>query len=155
MGDRKVTTKDESRAVAAPGVARYDGAMNPEIKHVRYADFIKLASEGVTGLDGFREAVDALCSAMGGVRAHHVLFDLRHAVTGPIPEPVLIEALELMRRRGLGVDNRVALVTHQADLVRSRRSAAAQRIAVHLGMRLRAFTDYAEALEWLNSPAGD
>jgi hypothetical protein len=128
--------------------------MAAEIKHVRFADFIALASEGVTGLDGSAAAVDALLATMGGLRAHHVDFDLRHAAFGPIPGPVLIEALELLRRRGLGVDNKVAMVTDRDDIVRTDRAAAAQRIARDLGMHLRAFTDYVDALEWLNSPAG-
>jgi hypothetical protein len=125
----------------------------PIIKHVRYEDFIALVSDGVNTLDGFRAAIDHLLAEMGSVRAHHVLFDLRHATVGPLRGAVLIEGLSFMSRRGLGLDNRMALLTDRDDTVRTERALAAERAAAHMGLHVRAFTDHSDAMDWLNSPA--
>jgi hypothetical protein len=106
----------------------------PLIRHVRYEDFVALISQGVVDLEGFRLAVDALGRHMGDVAAHHVLFDLRGADVGPLPEIVLVEALDHLRRRGVGVLNRLALVTDPADEERSDRTHRAEAIAAQMGV---------------------
>jgi hypothetical protein len=136
------------RAVVDPDVPRYDGAMKPPtIKHVRYEDFIALSSEGVGTLEGFRSAVDTLVGQMGDVSFHHVLIDLRHAVIPPLPEAVLIEALEHLRRRGLGVLNRVAIAIDRDDAARTLRLLALEQIAGHMRPAVRGFTAPIMALE--------
>jgi hypothetical protein len=139
-----------------PGRAAYDGAMTtPAIRHVRYADFIALTSEGAGTLEGFRSAVDTLVAQMGDVHAHHVLIDLRHATIPPLPAAVLVEALEHLRRRGVGVLDRVAIVVDRDDAARTLRLVEVEQIAATMQMRLRGFGDYGAALEWLSAPAGD
>ena len=124
----------------------------PLIRHVRYEDFIALVSDGVGNLDGFRLAADTLVRQMGSLHFHHILVDLRRAVIEPLPEALLVEAISYLRRQGVGVLNRVALVTDPADVVRSERAQAAERIAALMGVHLRSFQDYSEALDWLNDP---
>jgi hypothetical protein len=139
-----------------PGRAAYDGAMTtPAIRHVRYADFIALTSEGAGTLEGFRRAIDELVRDMGTLHAHHVLIDLRHAIVPPLPEAVLIEALEHLRRRGLGISNRLAVVIDRDDAARTLRLVALEQIAATMALNLRGFADYGVALEWLSAPAGD
>ena len=57
--------------------------------------------------DGFLAAVDALMEQTKDVTAHHVLVDLSRATIPPLPEALLARALEHLRRRGLGVKNKV------------------------------------------------
>jgi hypothetical protein len=83
------------------------------------------------------------------------LIDLRHATVPPLPEAVLIEALEHLRRRGLGVLNRLAIVIDRDDDARTLRLVALEQIAATMGMVVRGFGDYAAALKWLSAPAGD
>jgi|SRR6185312_7663217 len=120
------------------------------IRHVRYEEFVALISEGAGDLDGFQTAVDALLAQMGDVGAAHVLVDLRRATIPPLPEAVLARALEHLRRLGLGVKNKVAVVTDPADRDRTDRADAAEAIAAFLQMQVRSFRDYDAALDWLS-----
>jgi len=123
------------------------------IRHVRYEDFYLLASAGVVDLAGLRAELDTLVREMGNPEAHSVLLDLRFATLGPIPESALIEALAELRRRGLGVANRVAIVADPDDVVRWGRAQDAERTAARGGLALRTFSEYDEALDWLSDPA--
>jgi hypothetical protein len=129
------------------------------IRHIRYEEFVALKSEGAGDFDGFLAAVDALVEQMGDVAAHHVLVDLRRATIPPLPETLLARALEHLRRRGLGVKNKVAVVTDSADGVRTDRADAAEAVAAFLLMQVRSFRDYGAALDWLSeverSPSGE
>ena len=120
------------------------------IRYVRYEEFVALKSQGAGDFDGFLAAVDALLAQMGDVAAHHVLVDLRRATIPPLPEALLARALEHLRRRGLGVKNKVAVVTDPADEVRTDRADAAEAVAAFLLMQVRSFRDYGAALDWLN-----
>jgi hypothetical protein len=125
----------------------------PAIRHVRYRDFVELRSDGTGGdLEHFRAQVDALVRQMGPLHAHHIVFDLRDATLPALPSILLVEALEHMRRRGLGVDNKVAIVIDPGDAPRLARMGTAEIGAARMGMELRAFVDYKAALDWLNSP---
>ncbi len=86
---------------------------------------------------------------MGNAAAHHVLVDLRRATITPLPEALLARALEHLRRLGLGVNNKVAVVTDLADAVRADRADAAEAVATFLRMQVRSFRDYGAALDWL------
>jgi hypothetical protein len=120
------------------------------IRHMRYEEFVALKSEGAGDFDGFLAAVDALRAQMGeNVAAQHVLVDLRRATIPPLPEATLARALEHLRRLGLGVKNKVAVVTDPADGVRTDRADAAEAVAAFLRMQVRSFCDYAAALDWL------
>ena len=55
-----------------------------------------------------------------------------------------------MRRLGLGVKNKVAVVTDPADGVRTDRADAAEAVATFLRMQVRSFRDYGAALDWLS-----
>ena len=120
------------------------------IRHVRYEEFVALISEGAGDLDGFQAAADALLTQMGDVAAQHVLVDLRRATIPPLPEALLARALEYLRRRGLGVKNKVAVVTDPADELRTDRADAAEAVAAFLLMQVRSFRDYGDALDWLS-----
>jgi hypothetical protein len=124
----------------------------PLIRQVRYEDFIALVSDGVGDLSGFRLAADTLVRQMGNLHFHHIMVDLRRAVIAPIPRAILVEAVRYLHRLGVGVVNRVAVVTDSADGVRSERAQEAERIAALMGMHLRSFQDHSEALDWLNDP---
>jgi hypothetical protein len=76
--------------------------------------------------------------------------DLRRATVPPLPEVILVEAVSYLQRVGIGVANRVAFVADPADSVRQERLAVAERIAAVMGMKLRCFGDYGEALDWLS-----
>jgi hypothetical protein len=120
------------------------------IRHVRYEEFVALKSEGAGDFDGFLAAVDALLAQMGDVAAQDVLVDLRHATVPPLPEAILARALEHLRRRGLGVENKIAVVTDPADRDRTDRANAAEAVAAFLRMQVRSFRDYGDALDWLS-----
>jgi hypothetical protein len=120
------------------------------IRHIRYEEFVALKSDGAGDFDGFLAAVGALVEQMGDVVAHHVLVDLRCATVPPLPEALLARALEHMRRLGLGVKNKVAVVTDRADVVRTDRADAAEAVAAFLLMQVRSFHDYGAALDWLS-----
>ena len=120
------------------------------IRHIRYEEFVALKSDGAGDFDGFLAAVDALLAQMGDVAAHHVLVDLRRATVPPLPEALVARALEHLRRRGLGVKNKVAVVTDPADEVRTDRADAAEAVAAFLLMQVRSFRDYGDALDWLS-----
>jgi hypothetical protein len=122
----------------------------PLIRHIRYADFVSLVSRGAGDLDGLRSAVDTLLSQIGDPSAHNVLIDLRRGTLPPLPEFVLAEALTYLKRQGLGVATKVAIVTDPADRVRSDRADAAEAIAAHMLMQVRSFRDYGHALDWLS-----
>jgi hypothetical protein len=122
----------------------------PTIQHVRYEDFIRLTSEGAGHLEGFRSAVDELVGRMGSHQAHPVLLDLRYAAIPPLSEAILVQALSELKQRGLGVENKLAIVVDRDDEARVERALACERIAEQLGMRLRGFADYGAALEWLS-----
>jgi hypothetical protein len=124
--------------------------VTPLIRHVRYQDFVALISEGASDLRGVQSAADTLVRQMGTLEFHHIVIDLRHAVIPPLPEAILVEAVNYLRRLGIGVLNRVAIVTDPVDEVRSERAEVAERIALHMGMQVRSFQDYSEALDWLN-----
>jgi hypothetical protein len=126
--------------------------MEPTIRHIRYADFIRLTSDGAGDLERFRAQVDSLAREMGTLHAHHVLFDLRAATLPPLPAILLVEALEHLRRLGLGVDNRVAIVIDPGDRPRLSRMVTTEIAAARMGLEVRAFVDYAAALDWLSSP---
>jgi hypothetical protein len=119
------------------------------IRHVSYQDFVALTSEGAGDFDGFLAAVEALVAQTGDVAAQPVLFDLRRATIPPLAEVHLARALEHLRRRGLGVKNKVAVVTDPGDGVRTDRADAAEAVAALLLMQVRSFRDYAAALDWL------
>ena len=119
------------------------------IRHIRYEEFVALKSEGASDFDGFLAAVNTLVEQMGDVAAHHVLVDLRHATIPPLPEALLARALEHLRRRGLGVKNKVAVVTDPADGCEDRADAA-EAVAAFLRMQVRSFRDYGAALDWLS-----
>jgi hypothetical protein len=120
------------------------------IRHVRYEEFVALISEGAGDLDGFQAAADALLAQMGDVASQHVLVDLRRATIPPLPEALLARALQYLRRRGLGVKNKVAVVTDPGDRVRTDRSDTAEAVAAFLLMQVRSFRDYGAALDWLS-----
>ena len=122
----------------------------PLIRQIRYADFVSLISRGTGDLDGVRSAVDTLLTQIGDPQAHPVLIDLRRAEIPPLPESDLAEALTYLRRRGLGVANKIAIVTDADDRIRSDRADAAEAIATHMLMRVRSFRDYGDALDWLS-----
>jgi hypothetical protein len=90
---------------------------------------------------------------MGSLNDHHVLLDLWHATTPPIPQSLLTQALAELSGRGLGVANMVAIVYDPADDVRAMRMVQVEEIAVQMAVRLRSFDDTADVLEWLNCPA--
>ena len=119
-------------------------------RHIRYEEFVALRSDGAGDFDGFLAAVDALLAKVEDVAAHHVLVDLRRATIPPLPEAVLARALEHLRRRGLGVENKVAVVTDPADGVRADRADTAEAVAALLRMQVRSFRDYVAALDWLS-----
>ena len=120
------------------------------IRHVSCADFVALTSEGAGDLDGFQAAVDALLAPMGDVAAPPVLVDLRRATIPPLPEALLARAPEQMRRRGLGVRDKLAVVTDPGDGVRTDRAEAAEAVAALLRMQVRSFRDYGAALDSLS-----
>jgi hypothetical protein len=120
------------------------------IRHIRYEEFVALKSKGAGDFDGFLTAVDALLAQMGDATAHHVLVDLRRATIPPLPEALLARALEHLSRLGLGVKNKVAVVTDPADEVRTDRADAAEVVAALLQMQVRSFRDYGAALDWLS-----
>jgi hypothetical protein len=120
------------------------------IRHVRYEEFVALISQGAGDMDGFHAAVDALLAQMGDAGAAHVLVDLRRATIPPLPEAVLARAMEHLRRLGLGVKNKVAVVTDPADRDRTDRADAAEAVAAYLQMQVRSFRDYGAALDWLS-----
>jgi hypothetical protein len=120
------------------------------IRHVRYEEFVALKSQGAGDFDGFLAAVDALLAQMGDVASHHVMVDLRRATVPPLPEALLARALEHLRQLGLGVKNKVAVVTDPADQVRTDRVDAAEAVAAFLRMQVRSFRDYGAALDWLS-----
>jgi hypothetical protein len=125
------------------------------IRHIRYEEFVALKSEGAGDFDGFLAAVDALLAQMGDAAAHHVLVDLRRATIPPLPEALLARVLEHLRRLGLGVENKVAVVTDPADGVRTDRADAAEAVAALLRMQVRSFRDYGAALDWLSEGERD
>jgi hypothetical protein len=120
------------------------------IQEVRYEDFIRLASEGAGDLKGFLSAVDELVRRMGSQHARPVLLDLRYAAIPPLSEAALVQALSELKRRGLGVENKLAIVVDRDDEARVDRALACERIAAPMGMRLRGFADYGAALDWLS-----
>jgi hypothetical protein len=120
------------------------------VRHIRYEEFVALKSEGAGDFDGFLAAVDALVEQMGDVAAHHVLVDLRHATMPPLPEVLVARALQHLRRLGLGVKNKIAVVTDPADGARTDRADAAEAVAALLQMQVRSFRDYGAALDWLS-----
>jgi hypothetical protein len=120
------------------------------IRHIRYEEFVALISEGAGDLDGFEAAADALLAQMGDVAAQHVLVDLRRATIPPLPEALMARALEYLRRRGLGVKNKVAVVTDPGDRARTDRADTAEVVAAFLRMQVRSFRDYGAALDWLS-----
>ena len=120
------------------------------IRHVRYEDFVALISDGASDLEGFQAAADALLAQMGDVAAQHVLVDLRRATIPPLPEALLARALEYLRHRGVGVKNKVAVVTDPGDRTRSDRADTAEADAAFLRMQVRSFRDYGAALDWLS-----
>jgi hypothetical protein len=122
----------------------------PTIQHVCYEDFIRLASEGAGDLEGFRSAVDELVERMGSHQARPVLLDLRYAAIPPLSEAALVQALGELKRRGLGVENKLAIVVDRDDEARVDRALACERIGEQMGMRLRGFADYGAALDWLS-----
>ena len=122
------------------------------IRHVSYQDFVALKSEGAGDFDGFLAAVDALLAQMGDVAARPVLIDLRRATIPPLPEALLARALERLRHRGLGVKNKVAVVTDPGDRARTDRADTAEAVAAFLRMQVRSFRDYGDALDWLSEP---
>src|SRR3954469_24461595 len=124
----------------------------PLIRHVRYEDFIAVVSDGVSELDDFKATIDTLVRQMGTLHFYHVLVDLRGATLAPLPEPILVEALSYLRQVGLGVVNRIAFVSDPDDEVRTERGQSAEGLTPLLGMHLRSFQDYSEALDWLNDP---
>jgi hypothetical protein len=125
--------------------------MEPTIRHVRYEDFYSLESEGFEDLENFRRIVDALVRRVGGsLSDHHVVLDLRHATIPPIPEAILTQALDELSRRGIGVANKVAIVYDPGDAARATRMVQGEEIAAQMGVRLRAFDDTADALDWLS-----
>ena len=120
------------------------------IRHIRYEEFVALKSDGAGDFDGFLAAVEALLAQTGDVAAQPVLVDLRRATIPPLPEALLARALEHLRRRGLGVKNKVAVVTDPADRVRTDRADAAEAVTAFMRMQVRSFRDYGAALDWLN-----
>ena len=122
------------------------------IRHIRYEEFVALISEGAGDLDGFEAAADALLAQMGDVAAQHVLVDLRRATIPPLPEALLARALEYLRHRGVGVKNKVAVVTDPGDRARTDRADTAEAVAAFLRMQVRSFRDYGAALDWLSEP---
>src|SRR5262249_13260708 len=58
--------------------------------------------------------------------------------------------LEQLRRRCLGVKNKVAVLTDPGDGVRTDRADAAEAVAALLRMQVRSFRDYGAALDWLS-----
>jgi hypothetical protein len=134
--------------------------MHPPTRHVirqvRYDEFVALISQGAGDFDGFRAAADALLVQMGDdVATQHVLVDLRRATIPPLPETVLARALEYLRQRGLGVRNKVAVLTDPGDRDRTDRADTTEAVAAFLRMQVRSFRDYGAALEWLNEADGD
>jgi hypothetical protein len=126
--------------------------MEPTIRHVRYEDFYSLTSEGAGDLGSFCRALDTLVRQMGSLSDHHVVLDLRNATIPPIDESLLTQAIDELRRRGLGVVNKVAIVYDPADSVRALRFVRGEEIAVEMGVRLRTFDDTIDALDWFNRP---
>src|SRR5262249_28638081 len=126
----------------------------PLIRHVRYEDFIAVLSGGASDLRDFQETVDTIVRQMGPLHHHHVLVDLRGATIAPLPQVTMVEALNYLRRVGLGVSNRIAFVAGVGDEVRMERLKLAEAITRQMGMHFRAFEAYEEALDWLNEPTG-
>src|SRR4051812_790330 len=122
----------------------------PLIRHVRYEDFIAVLSDGVHDLRDFQEVIDTLVRQMGTLHYDHVLVDLRGAPLPPLPEAIMVEVMSYLRRMNLGVLNRTAFVTDPDDKTRTERVHSAEGIAQLLGMHMRGFEDYSEALDWLN-----
>jgi hypothetical protein len=120
------------------------------IRHIRYDEFVALKSQGAGDFDGFLAAVDALLAQTEDVAAHPVLVDLRRATIPPLPEGLLARALEHLRGLGVGVTNKVAIVTNPADEVRRERADAAEAVAALLRMQVRSFSDYGAALDWIS-----
>ena len=129
--------------------------MGHVIRHIRYEEFVALKSQGAGDFDGFLAAVDALVAQMGDVTTHPVLVDLRRATIPPLPESLLARALEHLRRLGLGVKNKVAVVVDPADKERADRIDSAEAVAAFLRMQVRGFRDYGAALDWLSEARGD
>jgi hypothetical protein len=120
------------------------------IRHIRYEDFFAVVSDGADTLQQSKDQVDRFVRDMGDLKHHHVLLDLRHATTGPVAEPVLVEIAHHMKRQGLGVVNRLALLIDRDDEKRAELGHVFVRITTLMGMHVALFTSHQEALDWLN-----
>jgi hypothetical protein len=125
------------------------------VRHVRYEDFFAVVSDGIDTLEHGRDQVDRFVRDLGDLKYHHVLLDLRHATIGPVAEPVLVELARHMKGRGLGVQNRLAMLIHHDDEERAERGHVFVRITTLMGMHVALFTSYQDALDWLNDATQD
>ena len=114
------------------------------IRHIRYEEFVALKSEGAGDFDGFLAVVDAAGGADGGRRRpSRTGRPERGPTIPPLPEALLARVLQHLRRRGLGVKNKVAVVTDPADgLAACTWADAAEAVAAFLLMQVRSFRDY-------------
>ena len=128
-------------------------AAPPQIRRVHYDDFFALTSQGVSDLAAFRRAIAQLVAEMGDPAACAIVIDVRTAVLPPLPRMLLVQAMAYLYAQGLGRVNKVALVVDRDDHERRDRAAEIERIAGAMMMRLRSFTDYAAALDWLTEKA--
>ena len=90
---------------------------------------------------------------MGSLEFHHILMDIRHATLPPLPEALAVQVVTDLKRRGIGVANKVAVVVNPDDEARADRIKLFEAIATHMGVRLRCFVDYGDALDWISDPA--
>ncbi len=123
-----------------------------EVRQVSYADFIGVLSNGIRNLHDAHELVDSIVKSMMAFHQESILVDMRGAQIAPLPENVMQATMEYMKKAGIGVYNKVAMVTDPDDELRIERGKKAESIAVLMEMHVRVFQCYSTALEWLNEP---
>jgi hypothetical protein len=120
------------------------------IKVIHASEFIHAAPDGRADLERAKKLLAAIATAGEGIEGFQVLMDMRRLTRGTKLTPVELWLLaeELVRYRKSFAHKTAILCPRE----RFARSAFFALVAQNKGFHVQAFTDYEDAMAWLQDP---
>src|SRR5262245_55677074 len=122
--------------------------MPHDIRVITVRDFLRADVSGQLDLPASKRLLEELASACVGNPERHILIDGREASGSQLSSVDLLELVNTLRRLGLGLLNRIAILRVPRE--NFDRARFFEMLAADRGYHVAAFDDFEEAFDWLN-----
>ena len=125
--------------------------MAHDIRVIPARDFLRANVDGHFDLEASKALLRELAAAVVGCQDRHILIDTRATGTPVLTSSDLFELVQTLKKLGLGLLNRIAILRQLKDTFD--RGRFFEMLATDRGLQVGAFDDFESAFEWLQSGA--